>query len=252
MIQRAALAALVLIAGSCVEPAPGYDTHPVVAATVGHVAPGVALGGGIERVSVQLRRRRWIPYLGALANPGHPAFAQIRLFPDHDVRARGEIEWSAPLRAVELVSTHLSQRERLLSEIQVAFGRHPSEGCARGPGPGDLRPAHFWVAPDSAGGVAVLGDFVQPPDSAIGSGVSGVSGVSGGSGGAVWRLWVWSGPLRNGETFPASLAIGPCGPAPARSGPQAGEPVHPTRAALQALDRAFRDSVIESAPAARR
>jgi hypothetical protein len=207
----------------CDRGAAEYATHPVVSATVAHFAPNVELGGGIERMSVHFRNRRWIPGVGAVTDSKHERFVQLRFFPDDDALASGEVDWTAPLRSMELVSVRAADRERTLSEIATVFGASPAEGCVA---PADttlpLRAVQYWVAPDSAGGLAVISDFMQQGVALIDS--------------ASWSPWAWSGAFRGSDSFVAPFDAAPCSPV-SRSRAKAASRTMP---ALRTLDGAIR------------
>jgi len=202
-----------------------YRTHPVVSATVAHFAPNVELGGGIERMSVYFAGRRWIPYLGAVTGGGHARFTQMRFVVDDDARARAEIDWRAPLRAIEMVSTDAVNRERTMSEVAIAFGTDPLEGCLA---PADtalpLRAVQYWVAPDSAGGIAIVSDWMHQSATRIDS--------------RLWSLWAWSGAFRGGRTLLGRFVPAPCSEDQRRAPVDDG-----SSTPLVALDRAFRESL---------
>jgi hypothetical protein len=198
MSIRAIAAVMLAGIGACGGDAVGYDTHPVVDATVAHFAPGVQLGAGIERISVHLPARRWIDHLGAVTRSTHPVFEQVRFYTDADVRERGGIDGTAPLRAIELVSIRPLDRERTMSQVSIAFdGAQPSEGCIAWPERDrPLRSVSYWVAPDSAGGIAFVTDWMHQPAALIDS--------------VLWSMWAWSGPFRGSETLLAPFSASAC------------------------------------------
>jgi hypothetical protein len=221
---------MLLLAGclgaGCGDAPPAYDTHPVVAATVAHFAPPVQLGAGIERMSVYFRNRRWIDHLGAVTRSNSPVFAQVRFFPDADVRAGGDIDWRAPLRAIELVSVDPMQRERTMSYVEVAMGAKPREGCLAPRADSlPMRTVHYWVAAGDSGGIGVVTDWSSQSPGLIDA--------------RLWSLWAWSGPSVGNLAFLDKFHDAPCvATTPARDVSD-----DPDVRALAALDRAVRDSL---------
>ncbi|HMC55890.1 MAG TPA: hypothetical protein VKH19_11995, partial [Gemmatimonadaceae bacterium] len=64
------------------------DAVPLpVAATIGHFAPGVAIGVSLKEASSHLSDVRWVPrvgYVGTMKDAG--GFVQARLYPDAETR----------------------------------------------------------------------------------------------------------------------------------------------------------------------
>ena len=230
MLNRAAACVVSLVAVTvpgCAADAPGYDTNARVAAAVTHFAPGLGLGGNIERNSALLPSRRWVAHVGAIGQAPTPPFVQVRLYPDAEVRARADIDGTAPLRSMEWVSVVPRERERVMSELSIALGAAPREGCIFPVGKAEpLRSVHYWAADGGDGGLAVVSDWTNQPSETVDD--------------SLWSLWAWSGPLSGGETLLAPFSPEPCDSnrrSPTRPS------IERTSAALQTLDRAFRDSV---------
>ena len=222
-----AILALILVGAACNRPEPPPAVHRAVSATVEHFNPGLAIGQPLSVAVTHIGPHRWVQHAGIVGKPRRVIFDAIRIYTDSAARAQGAMNPDAYVHAVELANDGRDDRIAVMSDLAIAFRGVPKQACLVSQDP--EAPSYnvdYWTTPNDAGGAAVLTEWMGRP-LAEGDRLH-------------WSLFVWSGPLKNTETFLAPFSPGWC-----ESGLDVPTPksVEATVAAVDELRHAFSDSV---------
>ena len=197
------------------------DAVPLpVAATIGHFAPGVAIGVSLKEASSHLSDVRWVPrvgYVGTMKDAG--GFVQARLYPD------------AETRKVEYVSISSMGMGKMMGDLAIVFrNSNPRTGCITSMFVDDppQRLVQYWVTRSDKGGVALISDWdtrvKQKP------------------GAVVWSIIAWAGQFQGTPQLHAGFEPRPCYDSTAVGDPKTDDATE----AVEMLNVAFRDSVWDS------
>src|SRR4051812_1767979 len=80
------------------------DVPLQVSATVDHFAPGVAIGSTLRDSRKKLFEAHWVQHLGYVGEVNSPQFALVRLAPAAAARQKRNVDESALVESVEMVS----------------------------------------------------------------------------------------------------------------------------------------------------
>jgi hypothetical protein len=193
-IGLAVAAGFFMIYGRLTRP----DVPLQVSATVDHFAPGVAIGSTLKDSRKKLFEAHWVQHLGYVGEVNSPQFALVRLAPGSAARQKRNVDETALVESVEMISARGDAFGNTMADLGIVFRSSPKDGCII-PGTENMpyRRVQYWTTPKDRGGVALVSDWTFTP-------ATSTAGV------AVWSMVAWAGPFKGSETLLARFDPRPC------------------------------------------
>jgi hypothetical protein len=226
--RKACFVTALALAVGCSSKGPKYDVHRNVQLTVRSFGSGLVLNAPLSENAAKVSAQQWVQHVGLVGKASSTGiFEQVRMYPGAEDRAEAAIDSSAPVRAVELVSSTSSNITTVQLGLMGTFRGVPQHGCLVPEDPdAGYRDVEYWTAPDSAGGVAILQDWSDqpaPPTKQV-----------------LWSVLAWSGPFRGTETLMSPFEPRACD---GTNDAIATTKMRATVDAVYRIDRAFKDSI---------